>query len=303
MQRPDGPDVSTNDLRPPRDYRLPVPPGCSTFDLVLGGIRVRVVDLPAAWDPFVVAQYAPFAEIPNGIPQLTIRCREGEGTIVPLPPPDQMTVIDIVREPGRRFVIRSHWEDGWIDLERGEGEVTLTARAWDRFSMSIENFLRVAFQLQLIERQAFLLHTAAILHGGRAHLFFGPSGAGKSTATAFSAPRQGLSDDMVMIDVSGKGPVAWAVPFYMVYAPERRVRGAWPIAGGFRLRQAPDDRLERLSAARSIATVSASVPFVHELGVPHEGLTTLVARFVESVPVYDLYFTKSARFWDLIDAL
>ena len=39
--------MSTNDLRPPRDYRLPVPPGRSTFDLVLGGIRVRVADLPA----------------------------------------------------------------------------------------------------------------------------------------------------------------------------------------------------------------------------------------------------------------
>ncbi len=37
--------------------------------------------------------------------------------------------------------------------------------------------------------------------------------------------------------------------------------------------------------------------------MPHEGLTGLVARFVASVPVYDLHFTKSPRFWDLIDAL
>ncbi len=52
-----------------------------------------------------------------------------------------------------------------------------------------------------------------------------------------------------------------------------------------------------------MATVSASIPFVHELGLSHEGLTALVGRLCESVPVYDLHFTRSARFWDLIDAL
>jgi len=290
-------------LRDHRDWRQPVPEGTSSFELELGGVRVRVEDLPAPWDPFVREQYHPFAEEPGSgpAPDLVIRCRQGDDrVVVPLPPPGEMTVIDIEREGSRRFRVRSHWQDGFLDLDRGEGELELTARAWDLFGISVENFLRVAFQLLVIEREKFLFHAAAILDGGKVHLFFGPSGAGKSTATEFSAPRHALSDDMVLLDVSGGEPRAWSVPFYMVFPPEERLAGSWPIAGAFRLRQAPDDRLERLSPARAVATVSASVPFVHELGVPHEGLTRLVARFCERVPVYDLHFTKSARFWDVI---
>lgn len=287
-----------------RDFRASVPPGTATFDLLLGDMRVRIVDLPTAWDPFVSEQYAPFAEAPGQpTPDVVIRCREGEGLIVPLPPPGQATDILLHRQGGRRIGIRSHWQDGFIDLDRGEGELVLTERAWDRFAMSVENYLRVAMQLASIERGAFLFHAAAILDGGRCHLFFGHSGAGKSTATSFSMPRQALSDDMVLIETGDGAPVARAVPFHMVYPPELRVKGRWPIAGAFRLRQSPEDRLQRLSPARAVATVSTSVPFVHELGLPHQGLTDLVTGLCARVPVYDLYFTKSARFWDLIQEI
>jgi hypothetical protein len=49
-----------------------------------------------------------------------------------------------------------------------------------------------------------------------------------------------------------------------------------------------------------VASVSASVPFVHELGLPHEGLTELISRLCGSVPIYDLQLTNSPRFWDVL---
>jgi hypothetical protein len=52
--------------------------------------------------------------------------------------------------------------------------------------------------------------------------------------------------------------------------------------------------------AQAVATVSASVPFVHELGQRHEGLTTVVADFCSNTPVCDLFFTRSGEFWDLL---
>lgn len=289
-------------LRPPRDHRVEVPLGNCSFELEIGGVRLRLADLPTGWDPFVHEAYFPFAEQAGcgPAPQLTIRCRESQGQIVPFPPPGEMTVLEIERIGAARYAIRSHWQDGWIDLTQGEGELVLTNRATDCFSLSVENFLRVAFQLLLIDRERFLMHTAALIDHGRVFLFFGPSGAGKSTATAFSEPRPALSDDMVLIDVSGPRPLAWAVPFFMAFAPEKRTRGAWPIAAGLRLRQSPDDRLERLSPARSVATVSASIPFIHELGLFHTGLTELATRMCRDVPVSDLYFTKSARFWEIL---
>ncbi|MEN6526726.1 MAG: hypothetical protein ABFD65_09590 [Candidatus Polarisedimenticolia bacterium] len=282
----------------------PLPSGESTFDLRLGAARVRLAGLPAPWDAFVAPRYGAFAEQPGAAaPDLVVACAQGpEGTIVPLPPPGGATVLEIERTAPRAFSIRSHWAEGTIDLDAGRGALRLAGRAENHVAMSVENFLRVACQLLAIERGMFLLHGAAVLDGGRAFLFFGPSGAGKSTATAFSAPRPALSDDMALIDVSGAVPVARAVPFHMKFPPELRVRGAYPVAAALRLRQAPEDRLEPLSPGRAVATISASVPFVHELGLPHEGLTALVARFAAATPAADLRFTKSARFWELLGA-
>lgn len=289
-------------LRERSNWREQVPAGSCSFDLDLGDLRVRVHDLPTTWEPFVDEHYAPFAE-PAGSgrePDLFIQCRESSGLIVPLPPEDQPTVIEVDRRGPKSFAIRSHWQDGWVDLGAGRAELVVNDRSWDRFAMSVENFLRVTLQLASIEKDAFLLHAAGVLDSDRAFLFFGPSGAGKSTATMFSAPRSALSDDMVLIDVAGEEPRARAVPFYMVYAPEKRARGTYSIAAGLRLRQAPEDRAARMTLARAVATVSASVPFVHELGLPHEGLTRLVTALCEQVPVYDLQFTRSGEFWEVL---
>ncbi len=302
MPTPDPPELP----RPKRDHRLSVPEGRVSFDLTLGRNRVRLLDLPTLWEPFVEERYAPFAEAVSATqrPSLTITCKEiPANTLIPLPPPGGITVLDLERLGPGSYQIRSHWQEGWIDLRRGEGELVLSSRVWDRFAMSLENFLRVTLQLLSLESESFLLHTAAVLEKGACHFFFGPSGAGKSTATAFSLPRPALSDDMVLVDLSRATPCARAVPFFMVYPPEKRLRGSFPIRGAFRLRQDSTDFLERLELARAVATISASVPFVHELGLSHVGLTELVVKLCNAAPVFDLHFTRSARFWKLIDAL
>jgi len=166
--------------------------------------------------------------------------------------------------------------------------------------MSLENYLRVACQLLLVEWRGFLIHGAGILDHERCFVLFGPSGAGKSTATEHSAPRSALSDDLVLLDVSLDRPTAHAVPFFGAFPPRQRVRGRWPVAAALRLRQSLGDRLAPLSMAQAVATVSASVPFVHELGQRHEGLTDVVAEFCAKVPVCDLFFTRSSSFWTLL---
>ncbi len=292
------------------DHTLPPPPfpdvpdGDCTFDLMLGDVRVRVQDLPTAWDPYIETEFHLFAQPPDraATPDLTLSCRyEERAPVIPVLGAGQSTQLTIRRDGPDRYSLASHWHEATIDLSTRRGTLTLVSRQWIQFRMSLENALRVAFQLVLIERGLFLMHTAAIVDGSRAFLFFGHSGAGKSTATRFSAPRPALSDDMVLVDLRGSTPTAEAVPFYGAMPRALRHAGRYPIAAALRLRQAPDDRLERLSLARAVATVGGSVPFVHEFGVTHEGLTALVARFCSHVPIYDLHFTKSARFWDALN--
>jgi hypothetical protein len=287
----------------PSGLGLELPTGSTSFELCLGPLRIRIERLPTTRRAFVERYYSPLAEEPGADADLVVRCREARGTVLPLPPPGGETRLQLLRESQSRFAIRSHWQDGWIDLLTGEAEIVFTSRLEIPFRMSLENFLRTACQLLLVERQAFLMHTAAVIDRAHAFLFFGPSGAGKSTATRNSAPRPALSDDMVLIDVAPLRPHAVAVPFLGTLAPDAALTGSWPIAAALRLRQSSDDRLEPLGLARAVATVSASVPFLHELGLPHEGLTRLVARFCSRVPAYDLHLTDGPGFWSLLGPL
>ncbi len=276
-------------------------PGSTSFDLPLGPVRLRILDLPTAWEPFVSTHYEPFAEPVGDHPaDLTVHCSMGSGLVIPLPGPGGTPVIQVEARPGSTYLIRSHWQEGEVDFEAGRARLTLTDGGATEFRMSLENFLRVAGQLLLMRRKAFLLHTAGVLDHGRCFLFFGHSGAGKSTATALSEPRRALSDDMVLIDLAGPDVMAHAVPFYGLFPLKERVRGSFPVAGAFRLRQAATDSLHRLPRARALATVSASIPFVHDLGLPADRLTDLTLDFCSRSPVYDLQFTRSAAFWDVI---
>lgn len=164
-------------------------PGSTDVDFTLGPVLLRVTGLPVAWDPFIAEHYEGFATPvdPTRRPDLHVVCREEpEHVIVPLPPAGGGTVLELTQRDGGSFEIRSHWQHGTVTPAAGVAELKLTTRNYIGFRMSLENFLRISSQLLLIERGAFLVHGAGIVHDGRCFLFFGPSGAGKSTVTEFS---------------------------------------------------------------------------------------------------------------------
>ncbi|MFQ5670292.1 MAG: hypothetical protein ACE5HD_07205 [Acidobacteriota bacterium] len=280
----------------------PLPRGTVSFDLPFGPLRVRIVDLPTLWDPFVTRCYRPFARpVQEDQPaDLTVVCRTGRGIVIPLPGPGGTPVVDLSAQGAGRYRIRSHWQDGQVNVAAGRGEILLTHRGEAELRMSLENYLRVATQILLTGRGAFLIHSAGLLEDGRCFLFFGHSGAGKSTVTELSAPRPALSDDMVLVDTTPEPVRAHAVPFFGVFPAARRVRGAFPVAGAFRLRQDRVDRLVSLSPARGMATLAASVPFLHDLGLPPDRILEHLSVFCRQIPVHDLHFTRSGRFWELI---
>jgi hypothetical protein len=287
-----------------RNYREPVPEGSTDLDLRVGSLVVRLLALPTTWTPWVDEQLAPFAAEPGGwgTPDLIMSCREERGPVVPLPGPGESTLLEIARPSAERLVVRSHWQDGDVDLAAGRGELVICARAWDLFTMSVENALRVVAQALSLERGAFLLHAAGIVrHDGRAVLLAARSGTGKSTATMLAAPRVPLSDDLVLVEQPSAAPRVAPLPFYPAAAPGERIADPRPIAGVLLLEQSSSTQLAPLSRALAVARLTACIPFVRDLGEDTTRLHALVDALAASVPVHVLRFTKDADVGALID--
>lgn len=207
---------------------------------------------------------------------------------------------DAVRVASRRFVGRLDWRPElaaalWTPVE---------GPAAERVGV-FENFLRVLAAYRLAERGGVLLHSAGVVHRGRAYLFVGPSGAGKTTIARISrdAGKTVLSDDMNVIRAGaerGSGAVAESLPFAGDLGRLAGPAGSYPLAGLFRLEQAPAHAREPLEAAPALAALLANAPFLNSdpwrLDLVSENLTGLLAR----VPLETLAFRPDPGFWPLL---
>ncbi|WP_068776952.1 hypothetical protein [Paenibacillus sp. FJAT-26967] len=148
-----------------------------------------------------------------------------------------------------------------------------------------------------------LVHSSCVVQAEEGYLFAGPSGAGKSTAALLSRPRMLLSDEATVIALPEGEPAALAhnSPF--------RSDSRWdigesvpaaPLAGMYVLRQSGEVRTVPVKAADALPLVLNQV-FVWTVGADEtRTVMRLCRRFLERVPVHELYFQKNDSFWKVI---
>jgi len=201
---------------------------------------------------------------------------------------------------GIKLLAYSYEFAGWYDMASGSGKLALAANEDAPFHRAIENYLRVITAHRALAQGALLVHGAGVIRDGRAHVFFGPSGAGKTTVTLLSEGDLVLGDDLVMIrEGEGTDVLAVAVPFRGVFREAPETDRSFPVAGLYRLVQAPRDFLEPIPTGRGLAELLGSLPFVMEGANPARALE-VASRVVARVPVHRLHFRKSADFWRLL---
>jgi hypothetical protein len=166
----------------------------------------------------------------------------------------------------------------------------------------MENVLRWTVADLALESEGFVLHSAGIVRRGKACLFFGPSGAGKSTVASFSPGSPLLSDDLVLLLKREGRFMAATTPFAGTLPQSEKHPGIFPVAGLFRLRKALEDRLEALPRPLAVASLVAACPFVTAAAEREGCLVPLLVDLTGQTPVFDLHFTKSARFWSLLES-
>jgi hypothetical protein len=280
------------------------PRGTESARVVISGLALRLEGLAREDESLIRARYGIFIQdgpASPGEPRVEVVAAEVPAFLVPRGLREGTPEIYRLEQfwQGDRLFAYSYDFAGWYDRRTGDGQLALTSSDAEGLCRAVENFLRSVTAHRFLERGAFLLHGAAVVRGGRAHVFYGPSGSGKTTVTLLSEGGLVLGDDLVLIREGEGGCEACPVPFRGHHREPPESDRGFPLAAFYRLVQARSDSLEPLSPARGAADLMGSLPFVME-GGHGEAALAVVGRVVSRVPVYRLRFRKSADFWKLL---
>jgi radical SAM protein with 4Fe4S-binding SPASM domain len=148
-----------------------------------------------------------------------------------------------------------------------------------------------------------LVHAAGVDWNGRGLVFAGPSEAGKSTIVKMLAPRaRVLCDDRMIVRRNGAGFEAhgtWSHGEVPDVSP-----GPAPLTGVFFLRQARENRAERIG--RTAEAARGILPRIVRPLVTADwwdAVMDLVGELARKVPFYDLYFDRSGRVVEILEEL
>lgn len=202
-----------------------------------------------------------------------------------------------------RVLYRSDGCEAWFKRASG-GQATLLyhvdAGPW--FGGAIENLLRLLVANDALQSGGLMLHCGAIVRDDAAVALFGHSGAGKSTTSAMALTRgcSVISDDINLIEPVEGGWQVTPVPFCGTLDVASDIRHPVRLRGLFHLVKAAEDSVRRCSAARAVALLAGSAPFVNGDPYAADQLMAVLEKLVDEVSVHDLHFTPGPLFLERV---
>lgn len=210
---------------------------------------------------------------------------------------------------GQPFDIADGLIRGWYDAAAGAGEVKIKAALLQgRHPRIFEQLLYQAHRsaAQRREQPAWLVHSSAVIAGGRGYLFVGPSGAGKSTVAGLSAAHHVLGDEMnLLLPRPGGGWDVAGTPFNGLFRAKRPGRA--PLAAVLLLEHGPAPELRDPVPAEAVAALAAEiVPPVGLDQEPGPGTLPAMVEVAHAVAAQTalkvMRFAPDAGFWPLLTA-
>ena len=204
-----------------------------------------------------------------------------------------------------RLTIESAVLRAEVDFQTGVGEIAVDVHE-SATQYYLENALRQIVQVLALERDAILMHAAAVAPPSldRVFLFAGRSGAGKSTISGILEEVGGtvFSDDLVLLETRGDEPRIVSTPFYGTLPPSSQEPLSLPLAAAFLLEQAPAAELsDPYPRSQGVAALLTNVPFTAPLDPPAHGRAMgVLSRTTSVVPVRKLGFRRDDSMCPLI---
>lgn len=168
------------------------------------------------------------------------------------------------------------------DFSRGRLMVTKNNRFY------IDKSLMLMYTFRTAEMGTMEMHASVTVKDGRGFLFLGKSGTGKSTHSQFwlknIAGTHLLNDDNPVVrTIDGKvwvygSPWSGKTPCYR--------NEEYPVGAFVKIKQAPHNKIHRLSPLESFAAVSSSTSGLRAIRSVTDSLFATISSVVESVPCY-----------------
>jgi hypothetical protein len=246
-----------------------------TLALDLAGARVdlRFADSPPAR---VADRYGAFARA-DGAARWLLELHPG-----PLPARERMT--GSVTNRGGILRLEGRERHGFLDTATGRGEALL-----DPYLVVVDAFVRTAMALDLSARGGCLLHAAALVVDGAAHVVPGRSGAGKSTLAAQAGDV--LGDEICAVVPDGKAFRVQGTPWWEGRPGSAPLAAVWTLAWDA-------ERAEPLPPAQAFRHLCTNL-VVPGVGGAEETAFELCGRVAAAVPFGRLSFRRGTD----VDAL
>ena len=157
-------------------------------------------------------------------------------------------------------------------------------------TFAVNNALMLAYAFASATKGTLLIHASVIKNDGRGYLFLGQSGTGKSTHSSLWLKHiegsELLNDDNPVIVVDETGATVYGSPWSgktPCYKNDSARIGAF-----VRIKQKPENRIEREKPLQSFATLLPSMSTMKWDKRVYNGVCNSVSRLVAIVPLYTL---------------
>lgn len=246
------------------------------------------------YDPFEISSDdSPLftVELVKSIPEAEREC------VYDVPTEDGETVVKLYREGTGWFIEMSPDHNRPVcasalsDEHFNHAVVELHTRRVSDAVFGINNALMLMYAFRTAMMGTLEMHASVISNSGRAFLFLGKSGTGKSTHSSlwleYVPGSELVNDDNPIVRVLEDGTVmAYGSPWSGKTPCYKNLE--YPVGAFVRIRQSPENRIERMGLLESYATIYSSCSGFKAHKEMGDGLHSTLEAVVTTTPCYVL---------------
>jgi hypothetical protein len=176
---------------------------------------------------------------------------------------------------------------GLFDEHRGSGQIVQPADP-----SPLEALLTAVFASRLLREGGCLLHAAAVVRDGVAHVFYGPSGSGKTTVAELFGDGV-ISDEIAVLRPAHAGWIVSGMPW-------RGTTLTAPLGSVLRLRQSRRTEFQRLAPALAIRSLLGCALFARPDGREIQAFLDTASAIISRVPSWEMAFRPDREFLTLL---